>query len=94
MLNCSNTVFRLLSFVPQENWHSKFRLSHLNMDETLKSEVCAFMVVRQRDLKFANLKEVTQFMFYAHFTRNLCMKTVSQNLNECPAAEKKTHQMN
>ena len=53
--------FRLLSFVQQENWHSKFRLWPFNMEGTLKSEVCAFMEVHQRDLKFVSLKEVLQF---------------------------------
>ena len=46
------------------------------MDVTLKSEVCAFMEVHQRDLKYVNLKEVTQFMLNIHFTCNLCIKTI------------------
>ena len=72
----NHCFLRLLSFVQQENWHSKFRVLHFNMDETLKSEVCAFTEVRQRDLKFVNLKEVTQFMLYTHFVHNLCIKMV------------------
>lgn len=74
VLTCLTTVFRLLSFVQQENWHSKFRVLHFNMDETLKSEVFAFMEVHQRDLKFVNLKEVTYFMLHNHLTHSLCIK--------------------